>query len=119
MSSKNYEYNKAVKIDTIKELMDLAEKEDGDKIAFEYRNEKDKERRLIKTYTEIVEIEDGDIKNENQKENMDSDFREHNAGDGGRKILYGAKLTGTSDSDSKGDYGRLWSFLEDSTGGER
>ena len=30
-----------------------------------YRNEKDKERRLIKTYTEIVEIEDGDIKNEN------------------------------------------------------
>ena len=59
------------------------------------------------------------IKNENQKENMDSDFREHNAGDGGRKILYGAKLTGTSDSDSKGDYGRLWSFLEDSTGGER
>ena len=42
MSSKNYEYNKAVKIDTIKELMDLAEKEDGDKIAFEYRNEKDK-----------------------------------------------------------------------------
>ena len=35
------------------------------------------------------------------------------------KILFGAKLTGTSDSDSKGDYGRLWSFLEDSTGGER
>lgn len=32
---------------------------------------------------------------------MDSDFREHNAGDGGRKILLGAKLTGTSDSDSK------------------
>lgn len=59
------------------------------------------------------------MKNENQKENMDPDFREHNAGDGGRKILYGAKLTGTSDSDSKGDYGRLWSFLEDSTGGER
>ena len=50
---------------------------------------------------------------------MDSDIREHNAGDGGRKILYGAKLTGTSDSDSKGDYGRLWSFLEGSAGGKR
>lgn len=30
-----------------------------------YRNEKDRERRLINTYTEIVEIEDGDVKNEN------------------------------------------------------
>ena len=30
----NYAFNEAVKIDTIKELMDLAEKEDGDKIAF-------------------------------------------------------------------------------------
>ena len=50
MSSKNYEYNKAVKIDTIKELMDLAEKEDGDKIAFEYRNEKDKSKIEAITY---------------------------------------------------------------------
>ena len=24
---------------------------------------------------------------------MDSDFREHNAGDGGRKILYGREIT--------------------------
>lgn len=53
MSSKNYEYNKAVKIDTIKELMDLAEKEDGDKIAFEYRNEKDKSKIEAITYKEF------------------------------------------------------------------
>ena len=53
MSSKNYEYNKAVKIDTIKELMDLAEKEDGDKIAFEYRNEKDKSKIETITYKEF------------------------------------------------------------------
>lgn len=53
MSSKNYEYNKAVKIDTIKELMDLAEKEDGDKIAFEYRNEKEKSKIEAITYKEF------------------------------------------------------------------
>lgn len=53
MSSKNYEYNKAVKINTIKELMDLAEKEDGDKIAFEYRNEKDKLKIEAITYKEF------------------------------------------------------------------
>lgn len=53
MSSKNYEYNKAVKINTIKELMDLAEKEDGDKIAFEYRNEKDKSKIEAITYKEF------------------------------------------------------------------
>ena len=34
-------------------------------------------------------------------------------------ILTFESTTQASDSDSKGDYGRLWSFLEDSTGGER
>lgn len=53
MSDKNYEYNKAVKINTIKELMDLAEKEDGSKIAFEYRNEKDKSKIETVTYKEF------------------------------------------------------------------
>ena len=38
MANKNYEYNETVKIETIKEMLDLAVKEAGKNIAFEYRN---------------------------------------------------------------------------------
>lgn len=34
-----------------------------------YRNERDRERRLVKTYNEIIEIEDNDVKNENANVN--------------------------------------------------
>ena len=37
---KNYAFNEAVKIDTIKEMMDLAVRDASKNIAFEYRNEK-------------------------------------------------------------------------------
>lgn len=53
MSGKNYEYNEAVKINTIKELMDLAVKEAGNQIAFEYRNPKNKEDIIKITYQEF------------------------------------------------------------------
>ena len=43
MGQKNYEFNKSVKIDTIKEIMDLAVKSSAKDIAFEYRNEKNKD----------------------------------------------------------------------------
>ena len=56
---------------------------------------------------------------ENEKENMDFDFREYDAGDGSRKICHGTEPAGTSDPDSKGNYSRLWPFLEGSAGGKR
>lgn len=34
-----------------------------------YRNERDRQRRLVKTYNEIIEIEDNDVKNENANVN--------------------------------------------------
>ena len=37
------EFNKIQKFDSIREMMELAEKQAGDKIAFEFRNEKNKE----------------------------------------------------------------------------
>lgn len=53
MSEKNYEFNEAVKIDTIKELMDLAVKDAANEIAFEYRNEKNKEEIIKITYEQF------------------------------------------------------------------
>ena len=53
MSNKNYELNKVTKIETIKEMMQLAVKEAGDKIAFEYRNPKNKEEIIKVTYREF------------------------------------------------------------------
>mgnify|MGYP003533268386 CR=1 FL=1 len=41
--SKELELNKVVKINTIKELMDLSVKDAANQIAFEFRDEKDKE----------------------------------------------------------------------------
>ena len=54
-----------------------------------------------------------------KKKNMDFDFREYDAGDGSRKICHGTEPAGTSDPDSKGNYSRLWPFLEGSAGGKR
>ena len=53
MSGKNYAYNEVVKIQTIKELMDLAVKDAGNQIAFEYRNPKNKEDIIKITYQEF------------------------------------------------------------------
>lgn len=50
---KNYAFNEAVKIDTIKEMMDLAVRDAAKKIAFEYRNEKNKEEIIKVTYEEF------------------------------------------------------------------
>lgn len=55
MGGKNYEFNQAVKINTIKEMMDLAVKESADNIAFEYRNEKNKEKIEKVTYKKFQE----------------------------------------------------------------
>ena len=55
MRQGNYELNKAVKIDTIKEMMTLAVKEAGDKTAFEYRNPNNKEEIIKITYQEFEE----------------------------------------------------------------
>ena len=53
MSEKNYEFNQVVKINTIKEMMDLAVRDAADGIAFEYRNEKNKEEIIKVTYEEF------------------------------------------------------------------
>ena len=50
MGQKNYDFNKTVKIETIKELMDLAVKDAGKNIAFEYRNKDNKEEIIKVTY---------------------------------------------------------------------
>ena len=50
---KNYAFNEAVKIDTIKEMMDLAVRDASKNIAFEYRNEKNKEEIVKVTYEEF------------------------------------------------------------------
>lgn len=50
MGQKNYDFNKTVKINTIKELMDLAVKDAGKNIAFEYRNKDNKEEIIKVTY---------------------------------------------------------------------
>jgi len=51
--SKKLELNKAIKIDTIKELMELSVKDSAEKVAFEYRDEKDKEKIVKVTYNEF------------------------------------------------------------------
>ena len=51
--SKKLELNKAIKIDTIKELMELSVKDSANKTAFEYRDEKDKEKIVKVTYNEF------------------------------------------------------------------
>lgn len=53
MGRKNYAFNEAVKIDTVKEILDLAVKEAGDKIAFECRNPQNKEEIIKVTYQEF------------------------------------------------------------------
>ena len=50
MGQKNYDFNKTVKINTIKELMDLAVKDAGKNIAFEYRKKDNKEEIIKVTY---------------------------------------------------------------------
>ena len=51
--SKKLELNKAIKIDTIKELMELAVKDSADKTAFEYRDDQDKEKVVKVTYKDF------------------------------------------------------------------
>jgi len=51
--SKKHEFNKVIKIDTIKELMELSVKDSADKTAFEFRDEKDKEKIVKVTYDEF------------------------------------------------------------------
>ena len=51
--AKNIEYNKVVKIDTIKEMMELSVKDAAKKLAFKYRDEKDKEKIVDVTYQEF------------------------------------------------------------------
>lgn len=51
--SKKLEFNKVIKINTIQELMELSVKDSADRTAFEYRNEKDKEKVVKVTYEEF------------------------------------------------------------------
>ena len=53
MNNKNFELNKVTKIETIKEMMQLAVKEAGDQTAFEYRNPENKEEIIKVTYREF------------------------------------------------------------------
>lgn len=52
--SKNYSLNPVTKVKSIRELLDIAVKEAGDDIAFEYRDENDKEKIIKVTYKEFV-----------------------------------------------------------------
>ena len=51
--AKKIEYNKVVKFDTIKEMMELSVKDAAKKVAFRYRDEKDKEKIGDVTYEEF------------------------------------------------------------------
>ena len=51
--AKKLEYNKAIKVDTIKELMELSVKDSAKQTAFEFRDEKDKEKIVKVTYEEF------------------------------------------------------------------
>ena len=51
--SKKLALNQVVKINTIKELMDLSVKDAANKVAFEFRDEKDKEKIVKVTYEEF------------------------------------------------------------------
>ena len=53
MGSKKMKYNEVTKIETIKELMDLSVKEAGDKIAFQYKSNKNKDEIVEVTYNEF------------------------------------------------------------------
>jgi long-chain acyl-CoA synthetase len=52
--NKNYELNKPTKVTTIKEMLNLAVKEAGDKNAFAYKDEKEKDKIIEVTYAEFV-----------------------------------------------------------------
>ena len=49
----NYELNKVTKISSIKEMLDLSKKEAGDKIAFQYKDEENKDNIVKVTYKEF------------------------------------------------------------------
>ena len=49
----NYEWNKVTMVSSIKEMLELAKKEAGDKIAFQYKDEKDKDKIVKVTYKEF------------------------------------------------------------------
>ena len=51
--AKKIEYNKVVKIDTIKEMMELSVKDAAKQVAFKYRDEKDKDKIIDVTYEEF------------------------------------------------------------------
>ena len=51
--TKKIEYNKVVKFDTIKEMMELSVKDASKTVAFKYRDEKDKEKIVDVTYEEF------------------------------------------------------------------
>ena len=51
--SKKIEYNKVVKIDTIKEMMELSVKDAAKIVAFKYRDEKDNRGRQQNTTRDI------------------------------------------------------------------
>ena len=51
--NKKLELYEVKKVEKVKEMLDLAVKEDGDKEAFEYRNPKNKEEIIKVTYKEF------------------------------------------------------------------
>jgi len=51
--SKKIKLNEVKKVTSVKEMLDLAAKEDGDKIAFEYKDEKEKGKIIKVTYNEF------------------------------------------------------------------
>ena len=51
--SKKMKLNEVTKVTSVKEMLNLAAKEDGEKIAFEYKNEKEKGKIIKVTYNEF------------------------------------------------------------------
>ena len=53
MKNRKLKLNKVIKVNSIKEMIELATKEDGEKIAFQYKDENDKENIIKVTYNEF------------------------------------------------------------------
>ena len=51
--AKKIEYNKVVKFDTLKEMMELSVKDAAKQVAFKYRDEKEKDKIVDVTYEEF------------------------------------------------------------------
>ena len=52
--SKKMKLNKSTKVDSVKEMLELSVKEAGDKVAFQYKDEENKDKIVKVTYKELA-----------------------------------------------------------------